>query len=162
MDPEQTSAAPEHEGGSDDAARNTSERVSYLAFYLGSDIYGLPLEHLREVARVSRLRRVPGARAGVAGLVNLRGEIICALDLRAILGTRDDGAKAEFLIALRGFADPIGVLVDSIADIVSIALTDIEPPPSDWTPERAARFIGTARVAAGVMGLLDLERVVEL
>ena len=46
----------------------------------------LPLEQLREVARVSQLRRVPGAPAGVAGLVNLRGEILCALDVRAILG----------------------------------------------------------------------------
>ena len=46
----------------------------------------VPFEQFREVAHVSHLRRVPGAPAGVAGLVNLRGEILCALDVRAILG----------------------------------------------------------------------------
>jgi purine-binding chemotaxis protein CheW len=162
MDPEATSAATEPEHESDDTRGNASERVSYLGFYLGSEIYGLPLEQLREVARVSRLRRVPGAAPGVAGLVNLRGEIMCALDLRAILGLDDDGTPSSFLIALRGFADPIGVLVDSIADIFPIAVADIEPPPSDWAPERSSRFIGTVRVPAGLMGLLDLERVVRL
>src|SRR5437763_15756473 len=97
------------------------ERVSYLGFCLGEEIYGLPLEHLREVARVAHLRRVPGAPPGVAGLVNLRGEILCALDARAILGFADEApADSPFLIALRGFADPIGLVVDSIADIYSV------------------------------------------
>ena len=161
MDSERTDTATEPGTDSDDAPK-ASERVSYLGFHLGSEIYGLPLEQLREVARVSRLRRVPGARPGVAGLVNLRGEIICALDLRAILGMPDEGKKAEFLIALRGFADPIGVLVDSIADIFSIAVQDIEPVPPEWTPERAARFVGAVHIPAGLIGLLDLERVVQL
>ena len=62
------------------------ERVPYLGFFLGPEVYGLPLHQLREVARFTRLRRVPGAPKGVAGLVNLRGEIICALDVRTILG----------------------------------------------------------------------------
>ena len=86
MDPEAILAAIEQQRDSDAEPREEQERVSYLGFYLGAEVYGLPLEQLREVARVSHLRRVPGAPAGVAGLVNLRGEILCALDVRAILG----------------------------------------------------------------------------
>ena len=63
-----------------------AERVPYLGFFLGGDVYGLPLQQLREVARLTRLRRIPGAPSSVAGLVNLRGEIICALNAHAILG----------------------------------------------------------------------------
>jgi purine-binding chemotaxis protein CheW len=139
------------------------ERVAYLGFFLGQEVYGLPLEQLREVARLTRVRRVPGAPHGVAGLVNLRGEIVCALDARAILGVGAAGeAGAPILLALRGLEDPLGLVVDSIADVYAIAPGEIEPPPATWPAERAAYFVGTARVSEGRMGLLNLRRVVKL
>jgi purine-binding chemotaxis protein CheW len=163
MDPDAILAAIEQQRDRDAEPREEQERVAYLGFYLGSEVYGLPLEQLREVSRVSHLRRVPGAPAGVAGLVNLRGEILCALDVRAILGLPPQSSTdTPFLVALRGSSDPLGLIVDSIADIYSISPNDIEPPPATWPAERAARFVGTARVAAGLMGLLDLARVTKV
>jgi purine-binding chemotaxis protein CheW len=163
MDPEAILAAIEKQRESDAEERVEPERVSYLGFYLGQEVYGLPLEQLREVARVAQVRRVPGAPAGVAGLVNLRGEILCALDVRAILGLPPHRTSdSPFLIALRGFGDPLGLIVDSIADIYAVAADDIEPPPATWPAERAACFLGTVRVPAGLMGLLDLGRVTKL
>ena len=139
------------------------ERVSYLGFCLGEEIYGLPLEQLREVARVAHLRRVPGAPAGVAGLVNLRGEILCALDARAILGlTALPPAEAPFLIALRRAGDPLGLVVDSIADIYAVAADDIEPAPAGWSEERSACCTGAARITSGLMGLIDVTRLVKV
>src|ERR687896_802658 len=103
MDPEPILAAIEQQRATDAEPREEQERVSYLGFYLSGEVYGLPLEQLREVARVSHLRRVPGAPPGVAGLVNLRGEILCALDVRAILGLpAHASAELPFLVALRG------------------------------------------------------------
>ena len=84
------------------------QRVSYLEFSIGRERFGVPLEHLREVTPLTRLRRVPGAPAGVAGLVNLRGEIVCALDVGAILRIpMDRRPERSMLIALRGLADRI-------------------------------------------------------
>ena len=163
MDPEAILAAIEQQREVDAEPHPEQERVSYLGFYLGSEVYGLPLEQLREVAHVSQVRRVPGAPSGVAGLVNLRGEILCALDVRAILGLPPQtSSNSPFLIALRGFGDPIGLIVDSIADIYAVAPDEIEAPPATWSAERAECFIGTARVAAGLMGLLDLARVIKV
>jgi purine-binding chemotaxis protein CheW len=155
--------AAEPRGEADQEPGPEPERVSYLGFFLGSEIYGLPLERLREVARVAHLRRVPGAPPGVAGLVNLRGEILCALDVRAILGFAAEApVESPFLIALRGFADPIGLVVDSIADIYPIASDEIEPLPASWPTCRIACCVGMARVPVGVMGLLDLAQVVKV
>jgi purine-binding chemotaxis protein CheW len=126
-------------------------------------VYGLPLEQLREVARVERVRRVPGAPPGVAGLVNLRGEILCALNMRAILGLpAQTSTELPFLVALRGLGDPLGLIVDAIADIYAVAPGEIEAPPATWPAERAACFVGTARVPAGLMGLLNLAQVTRL
>ena len=137
------------------------ERLAYLGFYVGQEVYGLPLGQLREVARLTRLRHIPGAPAGVAGLVNLRGEIVCAIDVRAILGLAAQApADSAFLVALRDFDDPVGLIVDSIADIYSIDPGEIEPTPETWSPERRACFVGTIQVPVGMMGLLDVHRVV--
>lgn len=146
----------------DDAAPSVeAERVPYLGFVLGGEVYGLPLQQLREVARLTRLRRIPGAPSRVAGLVNLRGEIICALNAHAILGVAASAPGASsFFVALRGFSDPIGLVVDDIADVYAIDPGQIEPPPPTWSAERAAFFVGTARVREGLMGLLNLERMV--
>jgi purine-binding chemotaxis protein CheW len=163
MDRDAIREAIETAGDAEPAPRPEPERVPYLGFFLGSEIYGLPLQRLREVARVAHLRRVPGAPAGVAGLVNLRGEIICAYDARSILRITDKvPQESPFLVALRGFADPLGLVVDSIIDIYSIAPDDIEPPPVSWPAERAACLAGTARVPPGLMGLLDLDRIVKI
>ena len=58
--------------------------------------------------------------------------------------------------------EKLGLIVDSIADIYSVSAGEIEPPPATWPAERAACFVGTARVTVGVMGLLDLARVTKL
>jgi purine-binding chemotaxis protein CheW len=160
MEPEAIPAETERQQETDTAERIEPERVSYLGFYLGEDVYGVPLEQLLEVARVAQVRRVPGAPEGVGGLVNLRGEILCALDVRAILRLPPHRTSdSPFVIALRGFSDPLGLIVDAIADIYAVAATDVEPPPAAWPAERAACCVGTVRVAAGLMGLLDLARV---
>lgn len=137
------------------------ERTPYLGFLLDGELYGLPLSQLREVAELERLRRVPGAPPGVAGLVNLRGEILCALDTRALIGLPPAPKdKPAHLLVLRGFDEPLALVVDAVADIYSLDLDAIEAPPSTWPAERAACFVGMIRVADGVMGVLDLARLV--
>ena len=64
MDPDAILEAIEAQQDAADEPRPEPERVSYLGFFLGTEIYGLPLERLREVARVAHVRRVPGAPAG--------------------------------------------------------------------------------------------------
>lgn len=163
MDPDAILAAIERQRDSEAEPREEEERVPYLGFYLGAEVYGLPLQQLREVARVGHLRRVPGAPVGVAGLVNLRGEILCALDVREILGLpAATSTESPFLVALRGFGDPLGLIVDSIADIYSVSAGEIEPPLATWPAARAECFVGTARVAVGLMGLIDLARVTKV
>ena len=132
--------------------------VPHLGFFLGGELYGVPLTRLREVARLTRVRAFPGAAPHVAGLVNLRGEIICALDAHAILGVAPPPAfEPGFLIALQDFSYPVGLVVDAIADIFSIDPDTIAAPAAG----RTACVVGTARVPLGSIGLIDLDRVVD-
>ena len=133
------------------------EPVSYLGFLVGLDVYGLPLDHLREVARLKRLRRIPGAPANVAGLMNLRGQIVCALDTRTILCVPGSPpAGAGFLIALRGFPDPLGLVVDAVTDVYAVDPESIQPSPAGWSAARTTFTLGTVAIPRGLMTLLDL------
>lgn len=135
--------------------------VPYLSFSVGAELYGLPLTRLREVARLTRIRRIPGAAAHVAGLVNLRGEIIWALESHAILGLKPAvGASSRHLMALHGFSFPVGLVVDAVSDIFSVSPDAVDEVPHSWRTERAACVVGTWRVGRLVAGLLDLDRVV--
>jgi purine-binding chemotaxis protein CheW len=132
--------------------------VPHLGFFLGAELFGVPLTRLREVARLTRVRAIPGAAPHVAGLVNLRGEIICALDAHAILGLPPSTTfEAGFLIALQDFSYPVGLVVDAIADIFSIDPDTIAAPLAGST----ACVVGTANVSLGSIGLIDLDRVVD-
>ena len=144
------------------AAEPAPVEEPYLGFFLGAELYGLPLHRLREVSRLSSLRRLPGAAAHVAGLVNVHGEIICALDSRAILGLAPAPAGPPgYLIALRDFDYPVGLVVDAIADIFAIDPATIVAPPEAWQAARAACCLGMTSVQAGPIGLLDLDLVVK-
>jgi purine-binding chemotaxis protein CheW len=133
----------------------------YLGFRVGSYMYGLPLPSLREVATLGSVRKIQGMPPTVAGLVNVRGEIICALDAREVLGlARPTLPDNRFLVVLRRLQNPIGLIVDSISDIYTIDPEQIQPLPGTWPASRAAFLAGMTGVPAGPMGLLVLERVV--
>lgn len=137
------------------------EGVPYLAFMLGRELFGVPLSRLREVTRVSRLRRLSGAASHIAGLVNVRGEILFALDVRAMLGMEPSpSSREQFLIALRDVGYPVGLVVDSVADVLQIDQATVAAPPGRWPPTRAACFDGLATVRLGQIGLLNVDRIV--
>ncbi len=137
------------------------ERVPYLGFVVAGEMYGLPLDQLREVARLKRLRRIPGAPPNVAGLMNLRGQIVCALDTRAMLRLAvPPPSGAGYLVALRGFSDPLGLVVDSVTDVYPLDPGLTEPPPASWSAARTMFSIGTAATAKGPIVLLDVKRMI--
>lgn len=125
----------------------------HLGVVVGAELYGLPLKRLQEVARLTAMRRVPGSAPHVAGLVCLRGEIMCALDARAILGLPADGQLgSRFVVALRDFDYPIGLVVDWVADIFHIDPAAVAAPPPEWRDARKACVTGAAPVPAGAAG----------
>lgn len=157
MDTEPTSPVP-----ADAVEMPRTETVPYLGFMVGSELYGLPLSRLREVARLTRLRRIPGTPSHLAGVINVRGELVCAFDAHVILERPEyERAEAGYLIALRGFDYPVGLVVDTIADIFPIDTTAIDAPPAAWPGGRRACVSGTTSVRLGFIALLDVDRMVK-
>ena len=139
--------------------RSATEQLA--TFWLDGDLYGVEVEHVQEVLRSQNLTRVPLAPAAVAGLINLRGQVVTAIELRERLGLtpRPEGTDAV-VIVVRLHGEAVSLLVDSIADVVDVDVRDFESPP-DTMDGRARELIrGAYKLDGQLLLALDVNRAV--
>jgi purine-binding chemotaxis protein CheW len=99
--------------------------------------FGVEVTTVQEVLRAQPMTRVPLARAMVRGLINLRGQIVTAIDMRAYLGfpERVDG-EPPMNVVIRGSESSVSLLVDSIGDVIEVPASAFEAPPSTMKAEQ--------------------------
>jgi purine-binding chemotaxis protein CheW len=121
----------------------------YCTFTLGKDLYGLEVGRVQEVLRNQETTRVPLAKPIIRGLINLRGQIVMAIDLRHCLGLESSPTdRAPMNLVLRTEDAPISLLVDAIHDVITVASTSVEPPPAGLR-EPANRLVRGTYVSDG-------------
>jgi purine-binding chemotaxis protein CheW len=99
--------------------------------------FGVEVTTVQEVLRAQPMTKVPLARAMVRGLLNLRGQIVTAIDLRSYLGfPAREGGEPPMNVVLRGNEGSVSLLVDTIGDVIEVPLSAFEPPPSTMKPEQ--------------------------
>ncbi|HEY3497447.1 MAG TPA: chemotaxis protein CheW [Polyangiaceae bacterium] len=140
-----------------------SDTQKLCIFQLGELAFGVEVKHVQEVIRFQPMTRVPLASGLVRGLLNLRGQIVTVLDVRARLGLRALPDAAEPMnVVLRTPDGVVGLLVDQIGDVL-----ELERAAFERTPETLPAFLrdivqGVYKLDAMLLLLLDVERVVIL
>ena len=143
-------------------ARSTMPATSQLAtFWLDGDLYGVEVEHVQEVLRSQSITRVPLAPPAVAGLINLRGQVVTAIELRERLGRppRPEGTDAV-VIVVRLHGEAVSLLVDSIADVVDVDVRDFEAPPDTLDGSARDLIRGAYKLDGHLLLALDVNRAV--
>ena len=132
-------------------------------FSLGAFHFAVDVLDVQEVVRFQDPTRVPLAPAEIEGLINLRGQIVAAIDLRRRLGlaARDPKASPMNVIVRRG-ADILSFLVDEVGDVVEVRDEDFEEPPVTLAGEIRQALTGVYKLARGLLLVLDVERVWDL
>ena len=130
-------------------------------FWLDGDLYGIEVEHVQEVLRAQTLTRVPLAPPAIAGLINLRGQVVTAIELRERLGRppRPEGTDAV-VIVVRLHGEAVSLLVDSIADVVDVEAKDFEAPPDTLDGQARELLRGAYKLDGQLLLALDVERAV--
>jgi purine-binding chemotaxis protein CheW len=137
-------------------ARVPSEIRQFVTFFLRDDEYALPILQCREIVRVPPVTRIPEAPGHVTGVVNLRGRVVPAVDTRARLAMESaplTGRSRLILVEVAG--RPFALIVDRVARVLKVAVTDIQPAGGD-SPTGS---VGVARVGESVIRLLDVEKI---
>lgn len=97
------------------------ETVDYVTFTVADQLFGLPIRDVHDVLTLPELTPVPLARPDFAGLVNMRGRVVTAIDLRSRLGLPGAAARpGRMAIGIEAGAESFGLIVDSIGEIVRI------------------------------------------
>ncbi len=107
-----------------------TEETQFCTFYLNKHFFGIEVEKVQEVFRYQEMTPIPLAPPTIKGLINLRGQIITAVDLRKRLQMPDrpDG-QLPMNVVIRTPEGAVSLLVDEIGDVLEMSLEDYEPPP---------------------------------
>ena len=103
-----------------------TEDMQIVNFTIGDVNYGVPVEQVREVRDVQVVTRVPGAPSYVDGVTNLRSQIITVMDLRKRLNIEEMEGGGEKIIVIEMGKTAVGVVVDTVTEVSTIAGADIE------------------------------------
>lgn len=129
-----------------------------MLFALGEEWYAVDVSAVREIKRQFEITPVPATPSYVSGVINLRGEIISATDLAALLGVQDDSENPVIMICdLEELTT--GLVVGGVADIVEVPQNAIEPPLVTLERAKAEYTIGQVAVDDRLVTILDLSRV---
>ena len=102
----------------------------FCTFMLHEEFFGVPVQQVQEVIRYQEMTRVPLGSEMVSGLINLRGQIVTAIDLRRCLGMPARGAgQLPMNVVVRTGDGPVSLLVDDIGDVIEVDEDALETPP---------------------------------
>jgi purine-binding chemotaxis protein CheW len=137
--------------------------TEYVTVTIGDHMFGLPIFRVQDVFVPDRLTRVPLAPPEIAGILNLRGRVVTAIDMRSRL---DLGARAKDApvmaigIELRG--ESYGLLVDSVGEVMALRNAACEAKPANLDPRLSRVAAGIYRLEGQLMVVLDVDRVLDI
>jgi len=137
--------------------------TEYVTIMIGEQLFGLPIARVQDVFMPERLTRVPLASSEVAGVLNLRGRIVTAIDMRARLGLpKADAQRPAMAVGVDLRGESYGLLIDSIGEVMKLPDADRETNPVNLDPRLAKMASGVHRLDGQLMVVLDVDRVLEI
>jgi purine-binding chemotaxis protein CheW len=131
-----------------------------VTFTLDGHLYGVEVVAVQEVLRGQTCTRIPLAPHTVAGLINLRGQVLSAVDLRALLDLPPQEASEPMLVVVRVGGEPIALLVDTIGSVVDGDAAQFEPPPDTLSGPSRELLLGAYKLEDQLLLALDVNRAV--
>jgi purine-binding chemotaxis protein CheW len=142
------------------AETNAAERGQLCTFSVAGHYLGVPVARVQEVIRHQEMTAVPLAPAIVRGLINLRGQIVTALDLRVplVLPSAPAGSL-PMNVVVRAGGDLVSLLVDEIGDVLEVSTDAFESPPETLCGPARELIRGAFKLDGRLLLILDTDKV---
>jgi purine-binding chemotaxis protein CheW len=132
----------------------------FCTFFLDGHFFGIPVQRVQEVIRYQEMTPVPLVPDVVRGLINLRGQIVTAVDLRACLGMPDRAAETlPMNVVIRTDDGAVSFLVDEIGDVIAVSEEAHEGPPENLRGVSRSMIRGVYKLSGRLLLDLDIARV---
>jgi purine-binding chemotaxis protein CheW len=139
-----------------------AEAGRYLSFILGSEVYAVPVGKVEVVLETPLVTRVPNAEPHLRGVINYRGSVVPVIDPRLRFGGTPiplDDTTSVIVLQMRyeGEEVVVGMLADSVREVVDVAASDIEPAPKMGSLSAGKFVAGVAKLGGEFVVILDVE-----
>ena len=141
------------------AAAKTDAGGKYLTFKLADEEYGVEILKVREINGVMDITSVPQMPAFMKGVINLRGKVIPVIDLRLKFGLPEIEHTEQTCIIVVDVGRNLGIIVDTVSEVMDIHSENIEPPPSMGVAVQRNFILGMGKIGDEVKILLDIDNV---
>jgi purine-binding chemotaxis protein CheW len=143
--------------------RSLEHEGHFCTFFVHGLFFGVEVSRVQEVIRYQRLTRVPLTSSTIAGLMNLRGQIVTAIDLRTRLGLpAREGEELPLNVVIRTSEGAMSLLVDQIGDVMEVDESAFELPPQTLTGEARELIRGAYKLEGRLLLVLDTARALDL
>ncbi len=133
------------------------EVLQWVTFKLDSETYGINVMQVQEVLRYTEIAPVPGAPLYVLGIINLRGNVVTVIDTRSRFGLESSGVSDNTrIVIIESEKQVIGILVDSVAEVVYLRASEIDVAPNVGNDESAKFIQGVSNREGELLILVDL------
>ncbi|MBP1754156.1 MAG: CheW protein [Firmicutes bacterium] len=138
-----------------------TQKDKYLTFSLGSETYGIEIRYVTEIVGIQPITVVPELPDYIKGIINLRGKIIPVLDVRSRFKKSSVDYNDRTCIVVIDIKDiSIGIIVDTVEEVLSIPEDEIVPPP-DMNKAGRKYIKGIGKTGSQVTLLLDCEKLLD-
>jgi purine-binding chemotaxis protein CheW len=140
--------------------QSKDEVLQWVTFQLEEETYGINVMQVREVLRYTEIAPVPGAPDYVLGIINLRGNVVTVIDTRSRFGLmQGETTDNTRIIVIESEHQVIGILVDSVAEVVYLRSSEIDTTPSVGTDESSKFIQGVSNRDGKLLILVDLNKL---
>jgi len=138
------------------------ETRQIIVFRLGREWYGVDILKVREVIKVARIAYLPSSPPHIAGILNLRGNILSVTDLKTIFGlAQDEPTEKRRVIAVESGSVETGLLVDEVVESIEVPAQKIEPVLLTLQAGRAGYIEGQCQLDDKLIALVSVDKVLE-
>jgi purine-binding chemotaxis protein CheW len=139
---------------------NAAGKEQFLSFQLGAEEYGIDILRVQEIRAYEKATRMPNTPAYIKGVINLRGVIVPVIDLRMKFGLESAEYNEMTVVVVLNLAHrTVGIVVDSVSDVLALAAGDIRPAP-EFTARVDNAFVrGLATIDQRMLIIADIERL---
>ena len=141
-------------------AIDNDEVLQWVTFKLDCETYGINVMQVQEVLRYTEIAPVPGAPVYVLGIINLRGNVVTVIDTRSRFGLdSSDVTDNTRIVIIESEKQVIGILVDSVAEVVYLKASEIDVAPNVGNEESAKFIQGVSNRDGELLILVDLNKL---
>ena len=137
--------------------------TEFVTFSIAGQLFGLPIAQVQDVFKPMNITPVPLAGTEIAGVLNLRGRIVTAIEMRSRLEAQPRNSGAEAMaIGIEAKGESFGLLVDAVGEVLKLADFELESNPINLERKLAALSVGVYRLDGQLLVILDIDEVLRL